>query len=407
MIARGIDVRSEFPILHRTVHGTRPLVYLDNAATTQKPQAVIDAITAYYSTSNANVHRGGHALGVEATALFEDARSVVASFLGCGTDEVVFTRGTTESINLASASLAEMLGDLTGREVVITEMEHHANIVPWQEFCRRTGATLRVIRVHDNGLLDMDDARNAISATTAVLAATHVSNTLGVTNDVATLCDWARTVGAISVIDGAQAVVHHAIDMRALGCDLYAFSGHKLYAPTGIGVLFGRRDLLNAMPPYQTGGAMIREVTFGGTTFEDAPLRFEAGTPNMEGAVGLAAAIRWFRELDPASVREHERALTDRLLSVLASVDGIRILGPGSEHAGIASFVIDGVHAHDLGTLLDEQGIAIRTGHHCTQPLLARFGLRSAARASVAVYSTDHDIDAFATALTRAVRMLR
>lgn len=407
MIARGIDVRSEFPILSRMVHGNRPLVYLDNAATTQKPAAVISAIAEYYQTSNANVHRGGHALGAEATALYEDARSVVAGFLRCTPDEVIFTRGTTESINLAAGSLAEMFGDLTGKEVVITGMEHHANIVPWQVFCRRTGATLRVIGLLEDGRLDMDDARAAITTSTAVVALTHVSNTMGVTNDVATICDLARSVDAISLIDGAQAVVHHAIDMRAIGCDLYAFSGHKLYGPTGIGVLYGRSSLLASMPPYQTGGSMIREVTFDHTSYEDAPLRFEAGTPNMEGAIGLAAAIRWYQALDADSVRDHEAALSDQLLGILRSIDGVRILGPGIGHAGIASFVITGVHAHDIGTLLDEQGVAIRTGHHCTQPLLRHFGVSSAARASVAVYTTEQDLEMFGDAIRRAVRLLR
>ncbi|MCX6140176.1 MAG: SufS family cysteine desulfurase [Candidatus Kapabacteria bacterium] len=402
------SLRAQFPILSRTVHGSVPLVYLDNAATSQKPLAVINAIAEYYKHSNANVHRGGHAVGAEATALYEDARSVVAGFIGAQQNEIVFTKGTTEGINLVASSWATMMGSsLRGRSIVITEMEHHANIVPWQMVCERTGASLRVIRVNEDGTLDLEHAKTLIDETVSFVSIVHVSNTLGVTNDVRVLCSMARDAGAFSLVDGAQSIVHQPINVKDIGCDFFVFSGHKLYAPTGIGVLYGRADVLEKMPPYQGGGAMITSVTFEHTSYNDAPIRFEAGTPNMEGAIGLAAAIRWFSTLDRSLVCEHEHALSLRMISDLKSIDGMRLLGPGVEHAGIASFVIEGVHAQDLGILLDEQGVAIRTGHHCTMPLMRRFGVTSTARASIAAYTTDQDLDAFSTALLRTVRMLR
>ncbi|MBL0322423.1 MAG: SufS family cysteine desulfurase [Ignavibacteria bacterium] len=401
-------VRAEFPILSRTVHGNVPLVYLDSAATAQKPQCVIDAISRFYERSNANVHRGGHALGAEATSLYEDARSTVAEFLGVASNEIVFTRGTTEGINLVAASWSQMMGErLKGRSIVISGMEHHANIVPWQMVCQRLGAELRVINVRDDGTLDLDHAQSIIDETTAFVSVVHVSNTLGVINDVHAICSMARAVGAHSLVDGAQAVVHHAIDVYRIGCDFYVFSGHKLYGPTGIGVVFGRAEILAQMPPYQGGGSMIDEVTFERSTYLDAPMRFEAGTPNMDGAIGLAEAIRWFTCLDRVEVEAHEAARSTQLHDVLASIDGLRILGPSQAHVGIRSFVIDGVHANDIGVLLDEQGFAIRVGHHCTMPLMKRFGITSSARASIAVYTTAEDIDRFATALLRSIRLLR
>ena len=404
----AMKLKAEFPILARTVHGNVPLVYLDNAATSQKPRAVIDAITKYYECSNANVHRGGHALGAEATALYEDARSIVASFIGAQPNEIIFTRGTTESINLVAASWSSMMGEtLKGCTIVVTEMEHHANIVPWQMACEKTGAVLKVIRVHDDGTLDMEHARELINDTTAFVSVVHVSNTLGVENDVRTICALARSVGALSLVDGAQSIVHHAVNVTSLGCDFFVFSGHKLYAPTGIGVLFGRANVLESLPPYQGGGSMILDVTFERTTYNDVPVRFEAGTPNMEGAVGLAAAIRWFTALDLEALRVHEAELSERLLRDLNTIDGMRVFGPQTLHAGIASFVIDGMHAHDLGTLLDEQGVAIRTGHHCTMPLMKRFGVTSTARASIAAYTTHDDLDVLSAALLRSVRLLR
>lgn len=401
-------LRAEFPILSRTVHGNVPLVYLDSAATAQKPRCVIEAITRFYERSNANVHRGGHALGAEATGLYEAARLTVAEFLGASSNEIIFTRGTTEGINLVATSWSQMMGaELKGRSIVISGMEHHANIVPWQMVCQRTGAELRVIDVRDDGTLDLDHARSIIDDTTVFVSIVHVSNTLGVVNDVHEICSMARAVGAYSLVDGAQAVVHHAIDMRYIGCDFYVFSGHKLYGPTGIGVVFGRAELLAHMPPYQGGGSMIDDVTFERSTYLDAPMRFEAGTPNMDGAIGLAEAIRWFTRLDRAAVEMHEASRTKQLHDVLASIDGLRILGPSQTHVGIRSFVIDGVHANDIGVLLDEQGVAIRVGHHCTMPLMKRFSVTSTARASTAVYTTAEDVDRFATALLRSIRMLR
>ena len=332
----------------------------------------------------------------------------MASFIGAQPNEIIFTRGTTESINLVAASWSSMMGEtLKGCTIVVTEMEHHANIVPWQMACEKTGAVLKVIRVHDDGTLDMEHARELINDTTAFVSVVHVSNTLGVENDVRTICALARSVGALSLVDGAQSIVHHAINVTSLGCDFFVFSGHKLYAPTGIGVLFGRANVLESLPPYQGGGSMILDVTFERTTYNDVPVRFEAGTPNMEGAVGLAAAIRWFTALDLEALRVHEAELSERLLRDLNTIDGMRVFGPQTLHAGIASFVIDGMHAHDLGTLLDEQGVAIRTGHHCTMPLMKRFGVTSTARASIAAYTTHDDLDVLSAALLRSVRLLR
>lgn len=401
-------LRSEFPILSRKVHGNVPLVYLDNAATSHKPLTVIDSIATFYKHSNSNVHRGGHALGSEATALYEDARKTVAQFLNARADEIVFTRGTTESINLVASSLATKEGTtLAGRSVVITEMEHHANIVPWQMFCDRTGAELRVIGVQDNGSLHPAQIHTKIDDSTYLVAVVHVSNTLGIANDVARICARAKEVGALSFVDGAQSVVHHAIDVQSLGCDFFAFSGHKLYGPTGIGVLYGALSVLETMPPYQGGGSMINQVTFERTTYNDVPWRFEAGTPHIAGAVGLASAIRWLSKLDRVAILEHELSLTSKLLAGLTDIEDLKLLGSGSKHVGIASFVIGGVHASDVGMLLDEQGVAIRVGHHCTMPLMKRFGVDSTARVSVAAYTSDADIDAFLAALHNVLRILK
>lgn len=401
-------LRAEFPILSRMVHGSVPLVYLDNAATAQKPQAVINAITEYYGHSNANVHRGGHTLGTESTSLFESARSVVAQFINAAPEEVIFTKGATEGINLVASSLATKEGStLAGRSVVITEMEHHANIVPWQMFCQRTGAHLRVIGVCDDGTLDQEQISLYIDEKTYLVAVVHLSNTLGITNDVKAICKRAASFGALTLVDGAQSVVHHAIDVRSIGCDYFVFSGHKLYAPTGIGVLYGKLDVLEAMPPYQGGGSMILDVSFDGTTYNEVPLRFEAGTPNIEGAIGLGTAIRWFSALNRVALAHHEATIAADLMHGLREIDGLRILGSGTKHVGIASFVIGGVHANDVGMLLDEQGVAVRVGHHCTMPLMRRFGVDATARVSIAAYTNQADIANFFSALHKVLRILR
>jgi cysteine desulfurase/selenocysteine lyase len=389
------------------VHGGRQLVYLDNAATTQKPQVVIDAIRAFYETSNANAHRGGHALGAEATGLYEGARATVAAFLNAQPESIVFTRGATESINLLAVSIERTYGQLlNGRTIVISEMEHHANIVPWQVLCQRTGAALRVIRVRDDGTLDYDHARELIDSSCAVVSVMHMSNVLGTVNNISELCSWARSVGAISIVDGSQFVVHSDVDVQAVGCDAYVFSGHKLYAPFGIGVLYGRYEFLSALEPYQTGGAMIDTVRFDGTTYAEPPGRFEAGTPNIEGAVGLGTAITWIRSQSRVLIHHHERIMAEKIISAVSCEKQARILAP--EHAvnGIVSMVFDGLHAQDVGVLLDEQGVAVRTGHHCAMPLMNRFGVSSTLRVSVAAYTTDDDVDRFASAFAKACRML-
>jgi cysteine desulfurase/selenocysteine lyase len=401
------SLRLQFPLLRRHVHGGRQLVYLDNAATTQKPQVVIDAIRAFYETSNANAHRGGHALGAEATGLYEGARATVAAFLNAQPESIVFTRGATESINLLAVSIERTYGQLlNGRTIVISEMEHHANIVPWQVLCQRTGAALRVIRVRDDGTLDYDHARELIDSSCAVVSVMHMSNVLGTVNNISELCSWARSVGAISIVDGSQFVVHSDVDVQAVGCDAYVFSGHKLYAPFGIGVLYGRYEFLSALEPYQTGGAMIDTVRFDGTTYAEPPGRFEAGTPNIEGAVGLGTAITWIRSQSRVLIHDHERIMAEKIISAVSCEKQARILAPDHAVNGIVSMVFDGLHAQDVGVLLDEQGVAVRTGHHCAMPLMNRFGVSSTLRVSVAAYTTDDDVDRFASAFAKACRML-
>lgn len=414
-------IRAQFPLLKRTVYDNRPLVYLDNAATTQKPQSVIDAIVDYYSRHNSNVHRSAHALSSEATELFENGRNTIAKFLNAERpEEIVFTRGTTESINLVAQTWGRMhvhAGDV----VLLTEMEHHANIVPWQMLCESVGATIRFIPVDAQGTLDLNSLY-AIDRTIGVnygnniiegierikvLAITHVSNTLGTINDVKELCTWARSRGIVTVVDGAQAVAHLHVDVQDLGCDFYAFSGHKLYGPTGIGVLYGRYALLDAMPPYQGGGAMISTVSFEKTTYNDVPVRFEAGTPHIEGVVALAAAVRWIDALDRNALADYENTLLAQAMHGLVSIDGLRVIGIAPDKIGIVSFVVDGVHAADIGSLIDRQGVAIRVGHHCNMPLMQCYGLTSTARASFAAYTTEADVDQLVASTEKAVRMLR
>lgn len=394
-------VRADFPILSTQVHG-KPLIYLDNAATTQKPRRVIDAISRYYETTNANVHRGVHTLSQRATDEFEAAREAVRAFLNAGdTREIVFTRGTTEGINLVAQSYArEFLA--AGDEILIGAAEHHANIVPWQMLARQRGTVLKVVPINEAGELDMAAFERLLGPRTKLVAIGHVSNALGTVNPVARIVELAHAAGAKVLVDGAQSVAHAAVDVRALDCDFYAFSGHKLFAPTGIGALYAKAELLEAMPPYQGGGDMIKTVSFEHTEFNDIPYKFEAGTPHIAGAIGLKAAIDYLRDLDFAGAVDHEHALLDAATARAREVAGLRIIGTARDKAAVLSFVIEGLHSQDIGVLLDSQGVAIRTGHHCAMPVMQYYGIPGTARASFAFYNTFEDVDRFFTALARA-----
>ena len=392
----GFDVervRQDFPILRQQVHG-KPLVYLDSAATSQKPQVVIDAVTRYYQAENSNVHRGIHLLSERATELFEDARAKVARFLNASdAREIIFVRGATEGINLVAQSYGKM-SLKAGDEIIISAMEHHSNIVPWQILCQETGAALRVIPINDDGELLIDEFRKLLNARTRLVSVVHVSNALGTINPVKQIIEMAHSHGVPVVIDGAQAAPHLSVDVRALDCDFYVLSGHKLFAPTGIGIVFGKAHLLEAMPPYQGGGDMILSVTFEKTLYNVVPFKFEAGTPHIAGAIGLGAAIDYLTEVGLDKIAAYERELLAYATDALSAIPGLRMIGTAKEKAGILSFVLDGVHAHDIGTILDQEGIAIRTGHHCAQPVLQRFGVPATARASLALYNTQEEIDA-------------
>jgi cysteine desulfurase/selenocysteine lyase len=392
---------ADFPILKRQVRGRR-LVYLDNAATTQKPVSVIEAVDRYYRESNANIHRGVHWLSQHSTDLYEESRERVRTLLNAArSEEIVFTRGTTEAINLVAGSWGRA-NLKPGDEVLLTTMEHHSNIVPWQLVCEQTGAVLRVAPIHDDGSLDVDGFAALLGPRTRLVGVAHVSNALGTVNPVARLVEMAHAVGALALVDGAQSVAHTAVDVQALGCDFYAFSGHKIYGPTGIGALYGRHELLQAMPPWQGGGDMIRTVSFEGSTWADTPQRFEAGTPNIAGVVGLGAAIDYVLAAGFERIAAHEHALLAYGTEVLETIPGLRLIGTAPGKAGILSFMIDGIHPHDLGTILDTEGVAIRAGHHCTMPLMQRFGIPGTARASLALYNDESDIDALAAAIRRA-----
>lgn len=414
-------IRADFPLLRRTVRGGKPLVYLDSGATAQKPTAVLDAERAYYEQHNAGVHRGVHELADEATDAYEQARESVGRFVGApvpGT-EIVFTKNATESLNLVAyalsnsaapgamdgvdAQLAARLRLGPGDEVVITEMEHHANLVPWQELCRRTGATLRWFEVTDEGRLDLADIGSLITEKTKVVAWTYQSNVLGTINPVAPIVDAARAVGALTVLDACQSVPHHGVDIAELGVDFVAFSGHKMFGPTGIGVLWGRNELLQAMPPFITGGSMIELVTMEGSTYAPPPTRFEAGSMNVGQAVGLAAACDYLSALDMGRIAAHEHALTMQLLDALAERPWVRVIGPtdGVDRGGAVSFVVEGVHAHDVGQIVDHEGVAVRVGHHCAWPLHRRFGITATTRATFAAYNTPQEVDALVTALDK------
>ena len=397
-------VREDFPILRETVHG-RPLVYLDNAATAQKPQAVIDAVTRFYAHDNSNIHRGLHELSERSTAAYEAARGKARLFLNAAEDrEIVFVRGTTEAINLVAQSYGR--GHVgPGDEVVLTTMEHHSNIVPWQLLCEEKGARLRVAPIDDRGEIDLDAFERLLGPRTRLVSVAHVSNALGTINPVGRITALARRHGACVVIDGAQAAPHLPIDVRAIDCDFYAFSGHKLFGPTGIGVLYGRAAVLEAMPPYQGGGDMIASVAFEKTTYNKLPHKFEAGTPHVAGAIGLGAALDYLEGLDRAGREAHERDLLAYATREVARIPQVRVVGTAREKTGVLSFVVEGVHPHDVGTILDRQGIAIRAGHHCTQPLMDRLGIPATARASLAFYNTRQEIDALVAGIRRVLEV--
>lgn len=398
-------LRSEFPALGIEVHG-KPLVYLDNAATTQKPRAVVDRIVRYYERENANVHRGVHALSQHATEAYEGARARIAGFLGAsGPDEIVFTRGTTEGINLVAHGFARsVLGP--GDEIVITHLEHHSNIVPWQLAAESTGAVVRVVPIDDDGTVDFDAYLGLLGRRTRIVSVSHVSNSLGTVNPVERFVQAAHAEGIPVLVDGAQAVAHAPVDVRALGVDFYCFSGHKMFGPTGIGALYGKAEALDRLPPWQGGGDMIASVSFAGTTYAAPPLRFEAGTPHIEGAVGLAAAIDFLASVDRDAAAAHEAELVRYAHERLASIPGMRFIGTSPEKTAVVSFLVGALHPYDVGTLVDRFGVAVRTGHHCTEPVMTRYGIPGTVRASFALYNTKADVDALVEAVDRARRLL-
>jgi len=393
-------VRSDFPILRQKVRG-RALVYLDNAATSQKPQVVIDAIGRYYERDNANIHRGVHFLSEHATEEFEAARRTVQGFLNAAdASEIIFVRGATEAINLVAQTYGRT-NVRAGDEVLITAMEHHSNIVPWQILCEEKGARLRVAPISDSGELQLEDFANLLGPRTKIVAVTHVSNALGTINPVQRIIEMAHRGNIPVLVDGAQAVPHLKVDVQALDCDFYVFSGHKVYGPTGIGVLYGKSALLDAMPPYQGGGDMISSVTFEKTIYNKLPYKFEAGTPHVAGAIGLGAAIEYVNGLGMDNIAAHEHELLAYATETVSAIPGIRLIGTAKEKTGVLSFLLDSIHPHDIGTILDQEGIAIRTGHHCAQPVMQRFGIAATARASFALYNTREEVDALAEGIQK------
>jgi len=398
-------IRAQFPILAQQINGN-PLVYLDNGATTQKPDAVIDAISHFYRHDNSNVHRGAHTLSDRATSAFEQARVAVQGLLNAASsDEIIWTKGTTESVNLVAFSWG--LANLKpGDRVLVSAMEHHANIVPWQLVCEKTGAELVPIPVSDAGELDLAALDLLLDERVKFVSIVHVSNALGTINPIAEVIARSHRVGALVMVDGAQAVAHFAIDVQALDCDFYTFSGHKLYGPTGIGALYGKKALLDAMPPFMGGGEMIETVSFEQTTFNRVPYKFEPGTPNIAGAVGLAAAIKFLAGLDRAAMMAHEQAVLDYAVECAKNYPGLTLVGQADKRAGVLSFILDGSHPHDVGTLLDQQGVAVRTGNHCAMPIMSRLGVPGTVRASFAMYNTREDVDALFAALDKVKSFL-
>ncbi|MDG1346260.1 MAG: cysteine desulfurase [Crocinitomicaceae bacterium] len=399
------EIREDFPILKQLVYG-KNLIYFDNGATSQKPQVVIDAITKYYSKDNANIHRGVHYLSQIATNDYEESRKVIQKYINAAkSEEIIFTKGTTDAINLVANSFGELLK--AGDEILISAMEHHSNIVPWQMLCERKGCVLRIIPINEEGEIIQEEYDKLLSNKTKLVAITHISNTLGTINPVRTMTEKAHSVGAKILIDGAQSIQHNKIDVLDINCDFFVFSGHKVFGPTGIGVLYGKEAMLNEMPPYQGGGDMIAKVSFHKTTYNELPFKFEAGTPHIAGAICLGTAIQYLNTLDMDAVLRYEADLADYAEGLLDTFEGLRIIGQAKKKTSVVSFVIDGIHPFDLGTLLDKQGIAVRTGHHCTQPLMDFYKIPGTTRASFAFYNTKEEIDIFIGAVERAISMLK
>jgi cysteine desulfurase / selenocysteine lyase len=405
----GFDVnqiRDDFPILHTNVH-SKPLIYLDNAATTQKPQLVIDNVTNYYTTYNSNIHRGVHYLSEFATRQFELSRRTIRKFINARYEaEVIFTRGTTESINLVASTFGRK-NLKEGDEILITGMEHHSNIVPWQILCEEKKCILRVVPISDSGEIDLNDVERLISKRTKLVSIVHISNSLGTINPVKDVIKIAHDRGIPVLLDAAQSIQHLKIDVQSLDCDFLAFSGHKIYGPTGIGVLYGKKELLESMPPYQGGGDMIMSVSFERTIYNDLPYKFEAGTPNIEAAIGLGEAIRYVESIGLDNIYNHESRLLEYATGLLSSIEGLSIIGTAENKSSVISFVLDGIHPHDVGTLLDAEGIAIRTGHHCTEPVMRRYNVPATSRASFALYNTPEEADALAEAIKKVINMFR
>ncbi len=407
-IVKSFDVdfvRQQFPILNRKVKGNR-LVYFDNAATTQKPQSVIDALVDYYKGYNANIHRGIHSLAEEATAAFENVRDLVQQFIRAASrEEIIFTRGTTEGINLVAYTWGRQ-NIKAGDEIIISTMEHHSNIVPWQILCEEKNAVLKIIPINNEGELMLDEYKKLLTPKTKLVSLVHVSNALGTINPVKQVINAAHKTGALVLVDGAQSAVHLDIDVQEMDCDFFVFSAHKLYGPTGVGVLYGKRELLEVMPVFQGGGEMIKEVTFEKTTYNDLPYKYEAGTPNIADVIAFRAALDFINQTGKENIRKHEGDLLQYATDLLVEIPGLSIIGTAKEKIGIVSFVVDKIHPQDLGILLDNRGIAVRTGHHCAQPLMKRFGIPGTTRASFAVYNTKEEIDELVAGLEKTIKML-
>jgi cysteine desulfurase/selenocysteine lyase len=399
------EIRDQFPALRQLIYN-KNLIYFDNGATSQKPQVVLDAINRYYSKDNANIHRGVHYMSQKATTEYEASRRIIQQYINAkSSDEIIFTKGTTDGINLVAFSYGELLSP--GDEIVITAMEHHSNIVPWQMLCQRKKLVLRVAPINKKGELIIEEFDKLLNAKTRLVAVTHISNTLGTINPVKELIQKAHAAGAKVLIDGAQSIQHMSIDVRELDCDFFVFSGHKVFGPTGIGILYGKEDLLDKMPPYQGGGDMISRVTFERTTYNELPFKFEAGTPHIAGGICLGESFKFLASLDMKAIQSYEKELTEYAQDLIDTFEGMRIIGEAKNKTSVVSFIMDGIHPFDMGTLLDKQGIAVRTGHHCTQPLMDFFGIPGTVRASFAFYNTRQEIDTFIEALEKSIQMLK
>lgn len=399
------EIRQDFPALRQLIYG-KNLIYFDNGATSQKPQMVLDAINKYYSKNNANIHRGVHFMSQQATTDYETSRRYIQTYINAGkTEEVIFTKGTTDGINLVASSYGELLSP--GDEILISAMEHHSNIVPWQMLCERKGLTLKVIPINNRGELKMDAYAELLNSKTKLVAVTHISNTLGTINPIKQIIEMAHQAGAVVLIDGAQSIQHTKIDVQDLDCDFFIFSGHKVFGPTGIGVLYGKEQLLEKMPPYQGGGDMIAKVTFERTTYNELPFKFEAGTPHIAGGTCLGTALQYLDQFDMNEIERYERELSDYAQDMMTTFEEVKIIGTAKNKTSVVSFAVDGIHPFDIGTLLDKQGIAVRTGHHCTQPLMDIFGIPGTIRASFAFYNTREEIDTFIAAVEKSISMLR